>query len=227
MYNFKLTSCDTDSITICKLNQEPFTENEIKNLTNELNSLYEENIKWDFEGFIPTFIVLKAKNYIMYDGDKIKLKGSSLKSATLEPILKEMLLEMINALVFDKQNELVNIYHKYLKEAMNIKDMKKWAKKVSISSTTINSDRSNETRIIDALNRSNLPVLEGDRHYVFFKDKTTLELAQNFNGEYDKPTILKKLYKTTERFETILNIKELFLDYSLKRNQNSLMELVK
>lgn len=225
-HNFLVTNADTDSITICKPDQSPFSKEEQAALIEEINNLLPEYIKFDNDGIFEKFIVLKAKNYIMYDGKKIKLKGSSLKSSTIEPVLKSMLNEMIDALVFDKEHTLKDIYHKYVKEACNITDIKKWAKKITISTKTLESERANETKIIDALKRHEIPYSEGDRFYVFFLDTGELEIADKFDGRYDRDQILEKIFKTTKRFETILPVKELFINYSLKRGKKPLEELL-
>lgn len=223
---YKVVGADTDAVWFTKETEEPFNEEEIKEFIAKINTIFPENIKFDMDGYFPKFIILKTKNYIMYDGKNIKLKGSSLKSSTLEPALKSMLKEMIEALVFDRKHDLIDIYNKYIKDACNITDMKPWAKKISISTATIESERSNETRVIDALTRSNKPISEGDRHYIFFKTDKEMELCENFNGEYHLDAFLKKIYSTTERFETILPIKEMFPKYHNVGNKQALFELV-
>lgn len=224
---FNVVAFDTDSVFFNKIDGSNFSKEEQSFILNKLNSLFPENIRWEMNGFFPRLITLKTKNYIMLTEEgKIKIKGSSLKSSTLEPALKEMLREMIHSLVYDRQNELIPIYHKYIKEAMNIIDMTRFAKKITVSTATIKSDRANETRIIDALERSGEAVTEGDKHHLFFKDETTLELLKNFDGVYDRDIILEKLYKTTQRFDSILS-KGMFLNYSLKRNKEKLLELIK
>jgi len=226
MYNFILTNADTDAISFCKQDGSEFSLEEQENLLKEINGLLPSKIKFEHDGIFKSFIVLRAKNYIMYDGKKIKLKGSALKSSTLEPIIKSMLNEMIDALVFDRQEELVPIYNKYVKMACNIEDMKPWAKKVTISTKTINSERANETKIIDALKRSNKPFSEGDKVYCFFLPNGDLELVENFKKEYNLDKYTKKLFNATERFDTILDTKALFPNYSLKRNKKLLEQIL-
>lgn len=217
---------DTDSLTFVKRDNSAFSKEELDNYLKDLNSLYENGLTWEDDGLYPSFIVLKAKNYIMYDGKKIKLKGSALKSSTLEPIIKKMINEMIDALVYDKQDKLVSIYHDYIKKACEINDIIPWSKKVTISTRTLTSERANETKIIDALNRSNVSFSEGDKIYVFFLENGELELTQNFNKQYDKDVFLEKLFKATARFKTILPINEMFINYSLKRNKRELDKLL-
>lgn len=225
MYNFDLTCCDTDAITVCKKTQEAFSKEETDRLTRELNSIFPKGISWEFEFNIPKMIVLKSKNYIMYDGNKIKLKGSSLKSSTLEPALKSMLNEFIDALVFDKIDTLPAIYDKYIQRALNITDIKPWCTKKTLSSTTYKSERKNETDIVDAVRGTEYK--SGDRVYLFAMTETieldefykagakkgqrktkkvkVYGLQENFKGVYDKQCYVDKVLATTKRFSTVID----------------------
>ena len=172
-HNFILGPVDTDSISICKPAGAPFTEEEMQSLLDEINSYFPEHIKYADDGYFPRCVALKAKNYILYDGKKIKIKGSSLKASTK-------------------------------------------------SSTKIKSDRANETKVIDAIKGSEYS--EGDRFFVFYLPDDSLCLCENFNGEYNKVRLLKNLYDTITIFDTVLPVKELFLNYSLKRNLKILLD---
>ena len=222
MYNFQLISADTDSFTICKPTGEVFTKEETDRLTLELNSLYPDNINWEFEFNYPKMLVLKAKNYIMLDnkGNR-KVKGSALKSSTLEPVLKLMLNEMIELLLLDEQHKLKAVYQKYVDMVENIQDIRPWSTKKSLSPTTFNSERKNEKDIIDAIRGKEY--VSGDRVYLFIKSKvietgelykrtglpktkkvTYLCLAEDFNGEYCKEHYYKRLEDAIKRFEPVL-----------------------
>lgn len=224
-YNFVLTNIDTDAISFCKPEMTPFTKEERQLLIQSLNSQFDDEIKFTDDGYYPQFIVLKSKNYIMIDeAGKRKMKGSSLKSSTLEPKLKEMLGKMIDALLEDRQTDMVKIYHEYIcKVRDGIVDIKPWSKKLSLSPTTFESKRLNETKIIDAIQGSEYK--SGDRIYVYSKPDGTLKLAERFDGDYDRDVYYEKIFRTTKRFETILPVKEMFLNYALKRN-NKLVEQI-
>ena len=62
--------------------------------------------------------------------------------------------------------------------------------------------------------------------YVYFKPDDSLGLASQFDGTYNVDKMLKKCYDTVCVFETILPVKELFLNYSLKKNKKALEELI-
>ena len=220
--NLTVVNADTDSISFCKSKMEPISEEEQKNYLDDLNSEFPERIKFEADGYFPSFIVLKAKNYILYDGKKIKTKGSSLKSSTIEPALKSFLNEIIEAMVFQKGN-YQDIYNRYVKEVNNIKDIKRWASKKTISEKTLKSERTNESKIRDAIEGEEF--VEGDKIYCYFKSDGSLGLAEKFDGDYDKMKLLEKLYKTTERFSTVLG-EDVFINYKLKRNQKVLEQLL-
>lgn len=222
MYNFKLVCADTDSFTICKPTGEQFSNIEIDLLTNQLNALYPEHIDWEFEFNSPKMIVLKAKNYIIVDSNgKKKIKGSALKSSTLEPKIKQMIQDMLDMLLEDKQKEMVNIYHEHIRTIRDgITDIKPWAKKLTLSPKTFDSERLNETKIVEAIKGTEYK--SGDRIYIYTTSENTLKLAEKFEGDYDIDTYIQKLFKATMRFETVLPVKELFLNYSLKKNKKLL-----
>ncbi len=225
-HNFILSNIDTDAIAFCKQDFGSLLE-ESDSLLTELNSIFPDEINFTEDGYFPVFIVLKAKNYIIYDGKKIKLKGSSLKSATLEPILKEMLNEFINTLVFvenelERNTKLQEIYMRYIYSVHQITDIKPWCTKKTLSATTYASERKNETDIIDAIVDSEY--VEGDKVFLYATLDEKWALAERFDGNYSYDTYYGKLFKTTQRFSTIIDTKSLFKNYSLQKPQKELHE---
>lgn len=225
MYNFKLVNCDTDSIMVCKPNGAEFSLEERERLLFELNEQFPSGIRWEPDGpdgkneVYPKVLILKAKNYALWDGKKLKIKGSALRSGTKEPALRDLLNEVLNALILDTGDPKV-IYEKYVQEALKVTDIKRWCGKKTITEKTLNSERLNETKVKDAIAGSEY--VEGDKIYTFFKQDGTLELMENFNGDYSVDRLLKKIYNTIETFETVLPVKEIFLNYSLKKNKKLL-----
>lgn len=222
--SLQVANCDTDSIAFCKLDQSFISKEERLNLLNSLNSEFPEKIKFTDDGFYSKLIVLAAKNYIMLREDgKLTLKGSSLKSSTLEPALKDFINEMIQSLLNDR-DDFVHIYHKYILEACDIKDIKRWASKKTISEKTLQNERTNEAKIRAAI--AGTEYREGDKIWTYYNENSDLVLVENYDGKYHKAKMLKKVYKATERFHSILN-EEIFKDYSLKRkNQEEFKELI-
>jgi DNA polymerase elongation subunit (family B) len=213
-----LVNCDTDSITVCKPDGSPFSEEEQTTLLKQLNEQFPERIRWEPDGYFPAVCVLKAKNYILYDGKKIKIKGSALKDSKASPALREFMNAIVDAIIFEKGG-YSEIYMRYVKEILDVKDIKRWSSRKTLSSTMIESDRTNETRVMDALVGSNY--VEGDRYYTFFESPEKITLTEKFNGNYDKDKLLSALYKKSEIFSTVLD-KTLFINYSLKKNRKLL-----
>lgn len=227
MYDFQLINADTDSISICKKDGSPFTEEEEVRLLKELNSLFPETIEWDDDGTFEKIIVIRIKNYILYDGKKIKIKGSALKASTKSPALKEFINGLINYLVYNdeiKDEELVRIYNSYVKEVANIKEIKRWATRKTISEKILEGERTNESKVRDAIEGTEIS--EGDRCYMFYKEDNSLCLVEQFDGNYNKDRLLKNIHDTVCVFDTILDCKTLFPNYALKKNKAKLEELL-
>lgn len=223
MNNFILSGCDTDSIAFRKADNSFISQEERQKLLSDLNAIFPEKIRFTDDGYFSYFIVLAAKNYIMKDEKgKVKLKGSSLKSSTLEPILKQFLNDIINSLLNDKQ-DFVEIYHKYIKISQEITDIKPWASKKTLSATTYASTRENEAKIIRAIQGSDY--VEGDRVYCFYGEDDELVLVENFKGSYNKKKMIEKIYKCTDRFSSVLD-RSMFINYNLKKNSKLLEELL-
>lgn len=213
-----LANCDTDSISVCKRDGTEFSKEEQDKLINELNNLFPKRIRWEPDGIFPTVIVLAAKNYILFDGKKIKLKGSSLKDAKTEKALKEFKQKIIEAMVFDT-NHYQDIYNAYIKEAMNVTDINRWSSKKTISSKVLTSERTNEAKIRDAIEGSEYS--EGDKAFVYFKSDGSLNLAEKFDGDYDRTRVLEKIFNTTKVFKNVIE-PGTFINYKLKKNQKAL-----
>lgn len=220
--NFTIVNADTDSIMFCKSDQTPFTEEEQDRLLKELNSLFPEKISWEHDGVYSKVIVLKAKNYILWDGKKMKTKGSSLRSSVIEPAIKEF-VETIIKTILDGKTNYQEIYHRYVREINSITDIRRWSSKKSITSKTLNSARTNEAKIRDAI--AGTEYVEGDRCYFYFKNDKSLSLVEKFDGDYDKDVFYEKLFKSTERFESVLP-QNLFLNYKLRRCKMALETLL-
>lgn len=224
-HDFLIVNADTDSISFCKNDQTEFSVQEREYLLKEINDLMPDPLVWGDDGIYSRLIVLAAKNYIMRnEKGKITYKGSSLKSASLEPALKDFLKEIIDSMLNDR-NDYVEIYNKHVKMIHNITDIKPWCSKRTISNKTMTNDRENEAKVMRALEGTEYT--EGDRVYLFFLDNDELCLLEKFDGiNYNKRKLLEKLYKATDRFSTVLD-PNMFLNYSLKKkNKKELEELL-
>ena len=215
MHNFKLVNCDTDSIMICKTDFAPFLINERQDLLKEINSIFPTNIKWEDDGYYFNVICLASKNYVLKSEDgKIKYKGSALKSSKTEPALREFLYAIIQT-ILDEKYDYKQIYQTYIDEILAVKDIKRWASKKTLSQTTYQSDRANETKIINAIKGTEYK--EGDRIFCYFAIDGNLKLVENYNNDHDIPRLLKKLFTTAKIFDSIIE-KDTFINFGLVKN---------
>jgi hypothetical protein len=230
MYNYTICNADTDSIMFCKPDQSQFSKEEQLALIKEINDLLPTMIKYDSDGIFKTVVVLKAKNYIMQDEKgKIKTKGSSLKSATLEPILKNMIQDIIDCILQDRIGDVKGVYLKYHEMSQNITDIVPWCSKKTLSPTTFNSTRKNEQDIINAIQDTEYK--SGDKVYLYTdvqtieldeehkrgakkgqkktKEVKVLKLKEHFNGSYYKEHYADRVWKTLCKFETVLDLSKM------------------
>lgn len=183
-HNFNIGVVDTDSISFCNRDGSPFSKEELKSLLQEINDLCPEFITFEDDGYYKKCIVLKAKNYILYDPTKEKerdrkqVKGSAFKSSSKEPAIAQMMQDMVNAILDDKQGDLLAIYEQYVDEALNVTDIHRWAKKISATESILACRnytlddiaskrlRRNETNVWDAI-KNEERIQQGDKYYIY------------------------------------------------------------
>lgn len=224
-HDFTLVNMDTDSITICNPDHSNIDEDKRRQLIEEINSLLPDMIRMDDDGYFDTVIVLKAKNYILYDGNKIKIKGSALKASGKGDAEKGIIKDFINTIIHvrdeaERNAQLIAIYNQYVKESLFVntqEEMLRWTARKTVSEKIMTSDRENEAKVRRAIEGTDY--VEGDRIRVFFMPDDSLCLIENFKGEYDRRKLLDKIHKTVLIFNTILPVKELFPNYALKKNR--------
>lgn len=222
MKNFNLVNFDTDSLSFSKQNGESFSIEEQKSLLKELNDLFPEHIKFEEDGYFEKVIIVKAKNYVLYDGKTIKIRGSSLKASTKCPALKQFIKDIIQTII-DEKFDYVSLYNQYVKEIINITDIARWAVRKTVTDKVLAGERTSELKVLTAIQDSEDEIMDGDKVYVYYKSDNSLALVDKFDGDYNKARLLQNLYDTALCFETIIDPK-LFLNYKLKRNQELLKE---
>lgn len=77
---------DTDGIYLCS---DKFFEQPEK-LLAQVSDVLPEGIELEYDGCYESMFCYKAKNYALYDGKKITIRGSALRSRGIEPFLKEL-----------------------------------------------------------------------------------------------------------------------------------------
>lgn len=221
-HNFIVVGADTDGIAFKKRDQKPWTVEERETLLEGLNSQLDKLIRFEDEGTVKKQICVRAKNYVLVDDNgKVKIKGSALKATTKEKALQRFISEIIDLMIKDRMDQIYALYFRYANEIVNLTDITDWCSKKTVTKKVLHGERTNETRVLDAIGQKS--VQEGDKVYMFFKTDTELCLRENFDGTYDRDTLLSKLYKTLEVFDTIIQL-ELFPNFSLKRNRELLTE---
>lgn len=247
MHNFTISVVDTDSISFCKPDGGEFSQEEIDSLIAELNDVSPEFMDWANDGYFQKCVALKAKNYILWDGKKKILKGSSIRDNKKEPALREFINECIECFLFDKQHLIMDLYKKYSYEACNIKDINRWTVKKTITKPVLTNDRTNERKIREAV--EDQVVAEGDKVWLYtaidgeIQEVKKGELVFYANG---KPKMIpNRILKTPNQwlddqdvkhyiervndvlaiFGNLINLED-FPRYHLKRNKVLLEELV-
>jgi hypothetical protein len=237
-YNFRLVNLDTDSISVAKPDGSLFSQEEMKSLICKLNALLPSKIRFEDDGIFSRVIVLKAKNYILLRFDEkkgkdvITLKGSGLKDSKKEPALKALMDEVIDALLYQKDN-LQQIYNKYKAEALDVQDITRWSTKKTVSKKLLSSERKNETDVVAAL--EGLDLREGDKYLIYnavdgtrqivvkgepqFYKKTGLPKTEPntflkraelwTKGDEDKDHLLERIWKTLEIFSAVIDLEKI------------------
>lgn len=228
---FSLVNVDTDSFSYTtgkKLTE--ITGKQAKNrgceIRNEfdehivdINSLFKDGIKWEDDGYFKKVVVVKAKNYVLFDGKTVKIKGQALKGTGKEKALTDFMSCVIMLLLTGKRD---HIYEEYRNLAMSIKgnwDVNEWNMKKTVTKAVLNPGRKQEQKVFDAIR--DIHYQEGDKVYLYVKDEDTLQLVQDFDGEYHKDAYFKKLHDTLSIFGTLLD-PTLFPNYKTGRNRNLL-----
>lgn len=220
-YDFIIPNCDTDSISFCYPDFRPISTEMQNQLIDEINAILPPKIQMDADGYFSCVLIIRTKNYALYDGKKIKIKGSALKASTKCPALKEAIKTFIDTMVYVENTEemhikLQELYMQYVNEIMNIDNITRWSARKTFSSTMASSARLNETKVMDAIRGSNY--VEGDRFFVYYRADDSLCLVENFDGEYNRTRLLKNLYDSVKIFSSVLPVKELFVNYALVKN---------
>jgi DNA polymerase I len=221
-WDLKLANADTDSVSASSPDV-PWTEEGRRAFLEELNSRMPPKIHWEDDGVYDAMLVLKAKNYVMRTPDgRLKTKGSALKATLKERALKEFIDRLLRALMDGSPNPL-ELYREYVREAVQVSDIHRWAAKKTVTERVLMPLRTNEERVASALEGSEYG--QGDKVFMYFTTDGSLKLAENWSGDHDPYRLLEKLYKTVKIFETVLNLAD-FKNYSLKKNRQALAQVL-
>ena len=240
-HDFIIAPTDTDSISFCKKDGSEFSKEELRSLLKELNEISPDLITWEDDGYYKKVLVLRAKNYILYDPTKEKekdrkqIKGSAFKSSTKEPAMMQMMQEIVNAILDDKQDTILSIYEKYVDEALNIKDINRWSQKKTVTEAVMNCRgyekyspeslklkgiRPNETNVWDAIKHEEL-IQQGEKYYLYpailsteeIRSEKTLKSGKvKVSVKYEHKLGLKMANKWTKGDENVKKLLERIYD---------------
>jgi len=205
---------------------------------------------WEDDGYYHTIVVIAAKNYVLYDSEKGKLefRGNSLIDQKKEPALKEMLETLCKDMIYDGGFNLLDIYSRYIREAKNPKDIKRWAQKKTLSKSILECKKSqdvrpNEMNIWQAVKDKQLQ--EGDKFYVYpaiferevltktlkngkIKEReilvTGLKCVEDWDNDHDSNKLVSRVVDTMNILANVVDM-EKFIDYSLVKNKELLRDL--
>ncbi len=216
-----LVNADTDSISVASSGGEPWRPEQKQWLLDDLNKVSPGMIRWEDDGTYDRVLVLKIKNYVLERNGKRTIKGSALKATTKEPALRAFINEVIDALLREHADAIHGIYQRYVRQILELTDIKPWASKKTVSQRVLESSRTNEARVRDAIEGSDARA--GDKVYVYFTSAGVLKLSQNWQRDHDPARLLKKLWDTAQTFETLYPTKTL-TKYHLKKNYSNLLQ---
>ncbi len=204
-HNFILVNGDTDSVLISKTYGVPFSMEERHQLLDEVNNIFPEYINFADDGYFHKVVVLKSKNYILKDEQgKIKIKGSGLKSSKIEKGLSDFMKQVIDALLEDRQHDLLNIYHTFIKEANNVTDISRWVSKKTVTHAVLTSERTNETKQLAAISGKNLSM--GEKFFTYFTKDGKLKLQEEWTQDHDPVKLMERIWKTLNIFGNVIDM---------------------
>ncbi len=256
---YQLVNVDTDSFTITNGNK--ITKAAFGEFLKVFNTIFSSLISWDDDGIYEKVIVLGSKNYVLVKSDeylkpgenKVKFKGSAVTDQKKEPALTEMLEKSLYALLADEPASIVPIYRGYVREAMNIKDINRWATKKTVTKAVLFPKRLTEQKILNAMHETmemgvQEGYSEGDKVWVysaldgmiqasakgelvFYKDgrpkmidNEILRDVRMFEQDQNSLHYVSRVLKTVEILGNVIDL-SLITDYTLKSKREALNEL--
>jgi len=210
---------DTDSCSFSKQDGSEFTHDEQMTCIDEINDTLPEMIKFSHDGYLTHLLIVRTKNYAYVEDGKKTIRGASLRATSKEPALKAFIIEAIDMLLFEDSPDIHSLYVKYVKKILALDSIDDWCSKRSITNKVFESERANETKIVDAIRGKEFSI--GDKIYIYFRPDGTLGLKSEWTGDHDQSRLLSKLYATMKTFDTVVDAAP-FINYSLKTKRKFL-----
>lgn len=111
-YGCEVLEADTDGLYV---HSKKYYEDPDK-LLEKAKSLLPKGVDLEFGGSYEAMFCYKAKNYALYDGKKVTIRGSALRSRATEPFLKELSDCLIHYLLGAKKKSPVKLIDEMIQE---------------------------------------------------------------------------------------------------------------
>jgi hypothetical protein len=115
------------------------------------------------------------------------------------------------------EEKINEIYKEYIKEVYNMKDISRWTKKITITEKVLNPERTNEQKILDALEDEE-DIQAGNKVFMYFDENNALKLEKHWKGDHHRGKMVAKLWNTLKIFNNVINIKN-YGKYHLKNKK--------
>jgi len=208
--NYTLCNIDTDALSFCKADGSKFTEEEYNHIHTYLNKIMYCN--WEEDGTFDSFIVLKAKNYVMRTENKIKFKGSSIADSKKEKRLTKLMKDILVDMSYGNNNYLVH-YESCVRDLLNNYVKEDWCTKKSITKAVLENERTNEKVVRDAFNGRTFS--EGEKIFVYYA-ADRLKMIDDYDGTVNLKHYLKRIYDTMSIMENIIDMSTVPKYYTVK-----------
>lgn len=235
----ELVNADTDSIAFV-----PKPGITMEQCLIAVNGLSPDMISWENDGEYDTVIVVKAKNYLLKDGDNITIKGSALKATMKEVALKEFIETSLKLMINKDLEGLQELYMDHVDQIKYLRNPEPWSFKRTVTESVLNQTTRIQEKVFDALQGTHYQ--EGDKFRLFYREDESLCLIDQFDGDINKNRLYGKLFDSLKTFAPILEKeygydekvvkktgeikqvpawKKVFPNFKLKGNQKMLEEL--
>lgn len=211
---------DTDGIYI---SSEKWAKSPLE-LLEKVQQTLPEGIELELGGQYEAMLCYKAKNYAIYDGEQVLIRGSALKSRGIEPFLSDLTKTLIHSLLGASETNVAEAL-KCLREGIESGET---SVKLLAKSETLNQSPSKYQKEVEGSRKPRRAALEvalrmdpvpgmGERvtYFIGPKEKGKTAMWQRafaigeFDAEhcpYDKATYLKKLDEWEQKYGELMSL---------------------
>jgi DNA polymerase I len=169
-----------------------------------LGDVLPEGINLAHDGSYAAMLSLKAKNYALLDtmspDGKVTLKGASLRSRKMEPILREWLNEATLGFMLGLRDE---VRERYFGLAREIRDreisVEEFAQRGAISDKNLGA----QPRLRTLVSRLGIEIREGDKLDIYEREDGSLGVVSEYARDENVTYLLRRLHDAAERFRDL------------------------